>query len=79
MVLQHGLFQGIYHFEHWDMDPNARDKFRGHRWFDHTAEFCARYDQVSFAQDYDSLPLEAFESILGRVLSVDALIKRAAA
>lgn len=69
MVEQHGIFQGYYFFQHLGLDQHARERFRGHPWFDYTAEFCEKYDQCSFDPDYDSMPLEAFEPMVRRIVS----------
>jgi hypothetical protein len=44
-----------------------RDEFRGHPWFEYTAQFCHLYDQNSFDPGYDSMPLSAFEPMIHRV------------
>ncbi len=62
IVRHHGLFQGYYYFHHYGMDRDARDRYRGHEHFDACADFCARWDQVSFDPDYETLPLEHFEA-----------------
>jgi len=67
MVEQHAVFQGYYFFEFLGLDKNARERFRDHRWFDYTAEFCEKYDQNSFDPKYDSMPLEAFEPMVRNV------------
>lgn len=64
ICLQHGLFQGVYYFHHHGGDPNARDRFRDHQWYDDTVAFCADYDQASFDPEYESDSLESFESLL---------------
>ena len=64
IVRHHGLFQGYYYFHHYGMDRDARDRYRGHEHFDACADFCARWDQVSFDPDYETLPLEHFEARL---------------
>lgn len=69
IIKHHGLFQGYYYNHHYGKDPNARDRFRGHEWFEDTARFCAEFDQVSFDPDYDSEPLDFFEPMLRRVLA----------
>jgi len=68
MVEKHAIFQGYYFFEHLGLDKNLREQFRGHPWFDYTAEFCAKYDQSSFDPGYESMPLEAFEPMLRSVM-----------
>jgi predicted HD phosphohydrolase len=79
MIEKHGLFQGVYFYHHLGLDRNARDQYRGHEWFDRTAEFCARYDQTSFDPDYQAMPLEAFELMVHRVLAAERLMPQAAA
>jgi len=69
MVERHGLFQGHYFFHHLGLDRDLREEFRGHPAWDQTEEFCRLYDQTAFDPDYDALPLEAFEPMVGRVFS----------
>ena len=52
-----------------DEDRNAREKYRDHPHFDHTAEFCELYDQCSFDPAYDTQPIEHFEPLVRRVLA----------
>lgn len=61
VVRHHGLFQAYYRDHHLGGDRHARERHRGHPHFEACAEFCERWDQVSFDPEYDSLPLEAFE------------------
>ena len=69
MVEHHGIFQGYYFFHFGGLDRNMRDKFRGHDCFERTAMFCARHDQNAFDPAYDTMPLEAFEPMVHRVLA----------
>ncbi len=69
IVKHHGVFQQFHCGGDPDTDPNARERFRGHEWFEDCAEFCARYDQNCFDPEYDSLPLEQFEPIVRRVFA----------
>lgn len=64
MVEQHAIFQGYYFFHHLGLDRDMREQFRGHEWFDHTAEFCHEYDQPAFDPAYGTLPLEHFEPLV---------------
>ena len=64
MVEKHGVFQGYYFFHYIGLDPNLRDQFAGHPYFDLCAEFCAEYDQPAFDPDYPTMPLEEFEPLL---------------
>lgn len=69
MVENHAIFQGYYFFDYLGLDKNMRDQFRDHPWFEYTAQFCHIYDQSAFDPNYDTMPLEAFEPMLGRVLT----------
>jgi predicted HD phosphohydrolase len=64
MVEHHGIFQGYYFWHHLGWDRNARDAYRDSEYFDQTAEFCAKYDQVAFDTGYKSEPLEHFEPLV---------------
>lgn len=69
IVKHHGLFQQFHYGRQTGEDPNARDRYRDHQWFDDCAEFCELYDQNCFDPAYDSLPLAAFEPVVRRVFS----------
>lgn len=69
MVEKHAIFQGYYFFHHLGMDRDAREQFRGHPGFERTARFCEKYDGPAFDPRCDTLPLEAFEPMVRRVLA----------
>jgi predicted HD phosphohydrolase len=69
MLEHHGVFQGYYFFHHLGLDRDMREKFRGHPHFEYTAQFCHLYDQNSFDPGYDTMPLEAFEPTLRKVVA----------
>ena len=69
MLEKHGVFQGYYFFDFLGLDRDMREQYRGHPWFEYTAQFCHLYDQSAFDPAYDSMPLEAFEPLDQRVLS----------
>lgn len=69
MLNKHAIFQGYFFFHHFGMDRNMRDKYRGHEFFEYTAEFCYKYDQLSFDPGFDAMPLSAFEPLIRRVLA----------
>ncbi len=69
MVEKHGIFQGYFFFHHLGMDRHMREQFRGHPWFERTARFCERYDGPAFDPHLETMPLEAFEPMVHRVLS----------
>ncbi len=68
MMDKHGIFQGYYFFHHIGLDRDMREQFRGHPHFEACAQFCHLYDQSSFDPGYESMPLEAFEPMLRRVV-----------
>ena len=64
IVLHHGLFQGYYYFHYYDKDPNERDRYKEHEYYQACVDFCHRWDQTSFDPDYDTLPLEHFAPLV---------------
>lgn len=72
IVKHHGIFQGYYFWDHIGMDPNTREKFRDHAWFDDCAEFCESYDQAAFEPAGETVALEEFEPMVRRILSSES-------
>lgn len=68
MLEHHGIFQGYYFFHHIGLDRDMRDEYRGHQAFEHTAQFCHLFDQNAFDPNYDTMPLDAFEPMVQRVM-----------
>ena len=69
VVKHHGVFQGVYYFHHVGADPQARERWKDHPYYQATVDFCAHYDQNSFDPDYAWEPLEFFEPMVRRVLA----------
>ncbi len=69
MLDKHGVFQGYYFFHYIGLDRDMREQYRGHPHFEHCAQFCHLFDQNSFEPGYDTMPLEAFEPMLRRVVA----------
>lgn len=69
IVHHHGLFQKVYYAHHFGEDPNERDRYRDHPWYQSCVEFCERYDQAAFDPDYPTPGLEHFEPMLRSVFS----------
>jgi predicted HD phosphohydrolase len=69
MLKHHAIFQGYYFFHYLGLDRDMREQFRGHPSFEKTALFCARHDQNAFDPAYDTMPLEAFEPMVQRVMA----------
>jgi len=69
VVLMHGLFQQHYYGQHLGLDPDAREAYRDHPWFDSCERFCERWDQAAFDPDYPTESLEHFEPMVREVFS----------
>ena len=67
IVKHHGLFQMVYYAHHIGADPNARERFKDHPWYEDAVDFCERYDQNCFDPDYDTLSLAFFQPMLERI------------
>ena len=65
----HGIFQMKYYAHHYGWNPDEREKFRGHPYFDACAGFCERWDQTAFDPDYPTEPLERFEGMVREVFA----------
>ena len=69
VIEHHGVFQLYYYGDAMGVDKNAREIYRGHKWFDSCEKFCGRWDQVSFDPDYTSYPLTHFEPMVREIFS----------
>jgi predicted HD phosphohydrolase len=69
VVEKHGDFQRLYYAQHTGGNPHARDKFKGHAYFDDCDVFCERWDQSSFDPDYPSLPVAFFADMVEAVFA----------
>jgi predicted HD phosphohydrolase len=72
MIRVHQDFQGRHYYEHFGADPHAREKHRetlDPETFALAERFADEWDQTSFDPDYDTLPLDHFESRLREVFA----------
>jgi predicted HD phosphohydrolase len=69
VVEKHGDFQRLYYAHHTGGNPHARDRFKGHAYFDDCDAFCERWDQSSFDPDYPSLPVAFFADMVEAVFA----------
>ena len=69
VIEMHGLFQMVYYAHHLGQDPNGRDAYRDHPWFESCVNFCERWDQASFDPDYPTKPLDYFAPMVREVFS----------
>ena len=71
IILHHGLFQTYYSAHHLDGDRNARDKFKDHKDYKATTDFCETYDQCSFDPNFKNMSLKDFEPLVKKIFSRD--------
>ena len=69
IVEKHGIFQMYYYAHHLGFNKNERDKYKGHKYYPATAEFCEKWDQTSFDPNYKSLSLKDFEPYVRKIFS----------
>ena len=73
MLRNHAVFQNFHAHHFAGIDRHEREIWRGHPYFDWTAEFVKLYDQATCDPDYPCEPIETFipliESLLGSVAS----------
>ena len=69
IVEKHGEFQLYYYAHHLGGDRNKRKKYKNHKYYQATIDFCEKYDQSSFDPSYNSLPLEHFEPMVRKIFS----------
>ncbi|MEH6361685.1 MAG: peptidase, partial [Amylibacter sp.] len=69
VVEKHGDFQLVYYGAYVGADPNKRDIYEGHKYYDDCEAFCKRWDQTSFDPAYESLPLEFFRPMVEQVFA----------
>jgi predicted HD phosphohydrolase len=69
VIEMHGLFQMVYYAHHLGQDPNGRDAYREHPWFESCVNFCERWDQTSFDPDYPTRPLDHFAPMVREIFS----------
>ena len=69
IIEKHGEFQAYYYAHHLGKNRNIRDKYKNHKFYKATSDFCEKYDQTSFDPSYDSKPLSHFEPMVKRIFS----------
>jgi predicted HD phosphohydrolase len=69
MIRVHQDFQGRYYYQHFGKPQDLRDQYRDEPWYSLTETFTDEWDQAAFDPEYDTLPLEHFESRLRAVFA----------
>ena len=67
IVEKHGEFQMYYYAHHLGGNRNQREKYRGHKYYLETMDFCEKWDQMSFDPNFKSLPLKEFEPFVKKI------------
>ncbi len=71
MLRHHAIFQQAHFGDFPDpsIDPDEREQWRGHPYFEWTAEFVRKYDQNTINPALPIAPIEVFEPIVERVFA----------
>ena len=69
IIEKHGKFQMYYYAHHFGGSRNQREKYKGHKYYQDTVDFCENWDQKSFDPNYKSLPLKEFEPLIKKIFS----------
>ena len=69
IIEKHGEFQMYYYAHHLGGNKNQRDKYKGHKYYQDTVDFCENWDQKSFDPNYKSLSLQEFEPFIKKIFS----------
>ena len=69
IVEKHGMFQMYYYAHHLGMNKNEREKYKGHKYYEDTINFCENWDQKSFDPNFKSLKIEDFEPLIKRIFA----------
>ena len=67
IVEKHGEFQMYYYSHHLNGNRNQRDKYKGHKYYQDTINFCENWDQKSFDPNFKSLTLKDFEPFVKKI------------
>ena len=69
IVEKHGEFQMYYYAHHLGGNKNQREKYKGHKYYKDTVDFCENWDQKSFDPNYKYLSLKYFEPYVKKIFS----------
>ena len=69
IVEKHGEFQMYYYAHHLGGNRNQREKYKGHKYYEDTVNFCENWDQKSFDPNFKSLQIKDFEPFVKKIFS----------
>lgn len=75
MLQRHAIFQQVHVTGYPGLDPDSRDRWRGHPHFEWTAKFVARYDQNAIDPTYETASLETFEPMVQRLFARPPVVR----
>ena len=69
VIEKHGEFQMYYYAHHLGGNKNQREKYKGHKYYQDTVNFCENWDQKSFDPNFKSLNLKSFEPLVKKIFN----------
>ena len=69
IIEKHGEFQMYYYAHHLDNNRNQMDKYKEHKYYQDTVDFCENWDQKSFDSNFQSLTLKDFEPFVKKIFN----------
>ena len=69
IIEKHGEFQMYYYAHHLNGNKNQREKYKGHKYYEDTINFCEKWDQKSFDPNFKSLDLKDFKPYVKKIFS----------
>ena len=69
IIEKHGEFQMYYYAHHLGGNKNQRDKYKDHKYYQDTVDFCENWDQKSFDPNFKSLSLQEFKPFVKKIFS----------
>tara|TARA_B100000989_G_scaffold193904_1_gene146314 strand:+ start:1493 stop:2050 length:558 start_codon:yes stop_codon:yes gene_type:complete len=69
IIEKHGEFQMYYYAHHLGADRFKREKYKDHKYYQATIDFCEKYDQCSFDPNYKTMSLKDFEPMVRNIFS----------
>ena len=69
IIEKHGEFQMYYYAHHLGKNKNQRDKYKNHKYYKDTVNFCEKWDQASFDPNFKSKSLNFFTPMVKRIFS----------
>ena len=69
IIEKHGEFQMYNYAHHLGADRCKREKYKDHKYYQDTINFCEKYDQCSFDPEYKSMSLDEFAPMVKRIFA----------